>query len=425
MNLQSFGQNLGFFIRIVMFWVLVFSSTFAQAWPSISGLVVNEFRDPIAGISVELQLYDVFAGGIVERGGAGGWQKQTDAEGRFSIMNIIPAKAVRFSIKGEKKGDKTEEQILSIEIGKLTLYPRDAMYFDVIRFSLDGGTKIENAIITVKTDIQPQVRARVVFADGKPVTNAQIQARMLRWGLGRSGHGSSDTTEQTDADGYFVKNLRMDDQPQFYVIGIEYQGFFAKTRPFIFPKGQPETHLLLTLNGSPIPPNERSPEQMTLNGNLILPNERSPERITAALAAFLGPPMMWVVNPTNGHAYKRIYCHDIADAMDQASAENAYLVSINDQAENEWVSETFGRENFWIGLSDAQKEGQWQWHSGEPITYTNWLDNPELAGKNTEVKDNIISAAGRWQIVAEGDINVIEAIIERADMPVITPSERN
>ncbi|MCY3739687.1 MAG: lectin-like protein [Candidatus Poribacteria bacterium] len=408
MNFQSFRKNPGFLVWIAMFWVLVSSSAFAQEWPSVSGFVVNEFRDPIAGISVELQLYDVFAGGIVERGGAGGWQKQTDAEGRFSIMNIIPAKAVRFAVKGEKKGDKTEEQILSIETGKLTLYPRDAMYFDVIRFSLDGGTKIENSIITVKTDIRPQARVRVVFADGRPVTNAQIHTRMLRWSLGRSGYGSADSTEQTDAEGYFVKDLMMDNQPQFYVLGIAYEGLFAKTPAFILHKGQSQTHLLLTLNDNPIPPDERSPEQMT-----------------TALAAFLDPPTMWVVNPTNGHAYKRIYCYDIADAMDQAAAENAYLVSINDPAENEWVRETFGRENFWIGLSDAEKEGQWQWHSGEPITYTNWLDNPELAGKNTEVKDYIISAAGRWQIVAEGDINVIEAIIERADMPVITPSERN
>lgn len=398
---------MGFLIGIAMFWILVSSSAFAQEWPSVSGLVVNEFRDPIAGISVGIQLYDVLAGGRVVLGGT--QQKQTDADGRFSIMNITPAKSLRFAIKGKKKGDNPKKQILSIEIGKLTLYSNDPMPFDIIRFSLGAETKIENAIITVKTDIQPQVRARVVFPDGSPIINAQVHTRMLRWGLGRSGYGSSDSTEQTDAEGYFVKNLRMDDQPQFYVLGIAYQGLFAKTPPFILPKGQPQTHLLLTLNDNPIPPDELSPEQ-----------------ITFALATFLDPPMMWIVNPANGHGYKRIYCHNIADAMDQAAAENAYLVSINDQAENEWIRRVFGREYFWIGLSDTKKEGQWVWHSGEPITYTNWLDHPKQHSENTDGKDHVIfGSAGRWQIVADGDSNVIEAILETTDMSVITPSERN
>ena len=111
--------------------------------------------------------------------------------------------------------------------------------------------------------------------------------------------------------------------------------------------------------------------------------------------------------------------------MTQAAAENAYLVTINDYAESKWLKDIFGRERFWIGISDAEKEGQWQWHSGEPVTYTNW-DRHILNNEDTEGKDYaIFEFSSRWQRVAGGDTQVIKAVLEKADLPVMTPSERN
>ena len=414
MNFQNFRQNFGFFVGIAVLCFFVSSSTFAQDGVTVSGRVVNEVGDPVASISIAIQPYKVM-GNRREEGFVPLWERQTDAEGRFSIWPITPMESVRFVLKGAP-GEQTEIQILSIEINEITFYPSGHPHppFNTIQFSLEAGIEIEDAVITVKTDIRPQVRARVVFADGTPVANTRIRTRMLRTDLDGSGGGSSSGGEQTDTDGYFVENLRVDGETQFYTLGVEHLGLFAKAPPFILHEGQPQVHLLLRLNGNPIPLAERPPAEAPFD----------------SLEAFLNPPSVWIVNPANGHAYKRIYCDNIADAMEQATAENAYLVSINDHAENEWLQGIFERENFWIGLSDVAEEGQWSWHSGEPVTYTDWGENDQDSG-NTEMKDYAIMLGfhhGRWVAVAPGDhhTNFTKiAVLERADLPVETSPEDN
>lgn len=411
MNFQNFRQNIGFLIGIAILPLFVLSPIFAQEGVSVSGRVVNENGEGVEGILIAIQPYKV-VGNRTEEGFVEIWQRQTDSAGRFSITDIMAAESVRFVVEG-KRGEQTKIQILSVEMGELTLYPNNHPHFRGMSFSLAAGMEIEDAVIKVKTDIRPQVRARVVFADGTPVTDTQIYARMLRRDLDGSGGGSSGGTEQTDADGYFVTNLRVDNEPQFYTLGVEYQGLLAKAPPFILHEGQPQVHLLLTLNGNPVPPAERPP---------VPP-------MSEALMAFLNPPSVWIVNPANGHAYKRIYCQDVADAMDQATAENAYLVSINDKAENEWLQGIFERERFWIGLSDVVEEGQLVWHSGEPVTYTNWGEH-EQDGGNTEMKDYVVVGfGGRWQVVAPGAGGqahfIKRAILERPEPPAEVPSTDN
>ena len=412
MNLQNFRQNLGFLVGIAVLTVLASSPTFGQGGASVSGRVLNEVGDPVVGITIAIQPYKVM-GNRREQGFIELWQRQTGLEGRFSITNIMPAESVRFVVGGEQ-GAQTEIQILSIEMGELTLYPNAHPHFRGMQFSLEAEMGIENAVITVKTDTRPQVRARVVFADGTPVTNAQIRTRMLRRDLDGSGSGSSSGGSQTDVDGYFVENLRVDDDPQFYTLGVEYQGLLAKAPPFILHDGQPQIHLLLTLNGNLVPLAERPPGPP----------------MSDALTAFLTPPAVWAVNPSNGHAYKKIYCSNIMDAMTQATAENAYLVSINDEAERDWLQGIFERERFWIGLNDVAEEGQWVWHSGEPVTYTNWGEH-KRDGDNTEMKDYVITSGfdGRWEVVAPGAGGqahfIKKAILERADVPVETSSEND
>ena len=65
------------------------------------------------------------------------------------------------------------------------------------------------------------------------------------------------------------------------------------------------------------------------------------------------------------------------DARAFAQGLGGDLVTINDQAENDWLREKlYG--NFWIGLNDIDTEGTHVWASGEPVTYTNWGVNSRI-----------------------------------------------
>ena len=257
---------------------------------------------------------------------------------------------------------------------------------------------------------QKQIRARVVSANGTPLTKAHILVRVRHKDLdGSSGWGNSPDTKQTDAEGFFLADLRLDDEPQIYILGVEYRGYLTKTDPFIIHEEQLQTPFLLTLNGDPTQGVGQTSDQAY-----------------AALERLFHPPAVWVVNPTNGHAYKRIYCEDIIDAIAQAAVENAYVVALNNRAEEEWIRDAFMQHDlFWIGLSDAVEEGKWSWHSREPLEYINWEERYHAAeGGNTEMKDYaIVGFTGRWEAVGvDSDGETYTAFLERDDLAVKTPS---
>ncbi len=256
---------------------------------------------------------------------------------------------------------------------------------------------------------QKQIRARVVSINGTPLPNAHIRVQLLHTDLDGSGWGNSLDTKQTDAEGFFLKDLREDDEPHIYILSVEYRGYIAKTDSFIIDGEKPQVPFLLTLNGNPTQDARQTSDQAC-----------------AALERLLHPPAVWVVNPANGHAYKRIYCEDIVDAIAQAAVENAYIVTLNDRAEEVWIRNAFRHELFWIGLSDVAEEGKWVWHSGEPVEYINWEEryHHTAEGGNTEMKDYaIVGFTGRWEAVeVDSDGETYTAFLEKGDLPVKTPA---
>ncbi|MEM7773118.1 MAG: lectin-like protein, partial [Cyanobacteria bacterium P01_A01_bin.37] len=85
------------------------------------------------------------------------------------------------------------------------------------------------------------------------------------------------------------------------------------------------------------------------------------------------------------------------EAQAEAQTYGGNLVAINDEAEQDWLSQTFGStEKFWIGLTDATKEGEFRWVTGEPVTYTNWSPGQADNGHGNEDHVEMNFHQGKW-----------------------------
>ena len=82
-----------------------------------------------------------------------------------------------------------------------------------------------------------------------------------------------------------------------------------------------------------------------------------------------------------GHTYVRtsstLYWSD-AEAF--AESLGGHLVTIDDQAEQDFVYTTFGTNDLWIGMNDVDEEGTWGWSSGEAVNFTNWYGTEPNSG---------------------------------------------
>lgn len=141
-------------------------------------------------------------------------------------------------------------------------------------------------------------------------------------------------------------------------------------------------------------------------------------------------------NPTTGNQYfLTTALSSWTEAQSEAVAVGGNLVTINDVEEQKWLLDVFGgTELLWIGLTDQQTEGVWQWNSGDNVTYTNWTPNePNNAlsyagqywggenyvvmnwqsnGKWNDVANNFVKAHGIVEIV-KGSIDKIPHIFEQ------------
>lgn len=136
------------------------------------------------------------------------------------------------------------------------------------------------------------------------------------------------------------------------------------------------------------------------------------------------PPLYW---PSNGHYYVLTSSRlTWQQAEAEAVALGGHLLTINSQAEQDFINATFlsdpsNQGPYWIGLNDQAVEGTFVWSSGEPVTYTNWqpnepnnLNNEDYAiiyappygwndGQGTDVYYGIIELPE-----FTGDVNVVE-----------------
>ena len=383
-----------------------------NALTTLSGRVVDAAGQPIAGLTVVLVPVEDGNGAwfpieVEERGWPDdpmAFQAETDTEGRFIITDAIDGPV----LLGLFPYYKPEAKILKVQIGEMSLYPGGHEVGGGTVFTLEPGEYIENVEITVQRFLQ--LRAKVLKMDGNPLANARrIKFKVRQLSLDGELDGSRSWSTGTDAEGNFVQYIPdYANVPIFYFMSVTYQEYQAQLDPIVV---RPEDlmHEAVFTFEVPLPPD--------------MPRN-APPRFHAGASARAGGGIdakdVWVVNPANGHAYKKIRFSGVEDAIAQAAKENAYLVAINDEAEQNWLERVFVAHRTLIGLSDVGKEGQWQWQSGEPVTYTNWArDEPQDTDKGDE--DYVILFADQWMDIGPADIRwrfINSVLLENEGLPL-------
>ena len=349
---------------------------------------------------------------------------ETDEAGTFSITEGIAGKlqlVARHNIaelpRVGRFDKKPAHAIVSIDIGGIIFYPHPGHRYSSatgLTFSLSPGARFENVEVTVQP--RTRVRAKIVFKDGTPLANAQVIAETVNQDLSGLTREDSHGAKRTDADGYIVEYPK---ESSILTILVTYQGL-ASTSETITVKAGERHEIVLTFDSEPIagmpvgqPPLELEIEPPDAPKAAEIPLEDLPPPAArhnhgTGIHQMWNEKAVWVVNPANGHAYKRVYCGNWDEAESFAIAEEAHLVAINDEAEQKWLEGAFntdGFRHFWIGLTDVEKEGEWRWTSGEPVTYTNWAPvEPFPDELDASEKDYVTMGflGGKW--VAAGEI---------------------
>ena len=189
-----------------------------------------------------------------------------------------------------------DKRIYAIQIGKVTVFNMgDPDFSEGITFAIEPGVTIENLKIIVKPRLR--IRGRIIYTDGTPLADAQGRLHLDQRHEFRPNHsGSLGTGFSTDADGYFVQYM---DEPGFYTVSMEYNDLSAGAGPFLLKDDVQPDEILFTLGSKQTlvePPADDIPAPRDIEF-------REPPTPPPAKS-------VWVVNPTNGHAYKKIQCED-------------------------------------------------------------------------------------------------------------------
>jgi hypothetical protein len=380
--------------------------TDASLFSLAAGRVVNEAGNPVRGLTITL--VSVFDGN-------GAWfrvhedehgspidpptfQSETDAQGRFAIPDVVAGPVLLML-----PYPNVESQLLKARIGGLFFYATGMSDRGIV-FDIEQRDYVENIEIMVQS---PHIRGKVQRVNGTPIVDEKVKYRVRT--ISPHGESSSSSSTHTDAEGYFGYYVSSGvKEPTFCMLSITYQGQTVRANPIALEPGDPTRNIVFTFEGrldSPLPTQLKNFVSATASASL----------------GGSGAVDVWVIRPENWHAYKMIERQRWESAQAQAAAEGAYLVAINDESEQNWLQAVFGGEPSWIGLNDIAKEGQWQWDSGEPLTYTNWrAQEPHDAGDGDE--DYVMMGpSGEWGVVNPRNMRwrfIQMAIIEKEEPPL-------
>ena len=126
-------------------------------------------------------------------------------------------------------------------------------------------------------------------------------------------------------------------------------------------------------------------------------------------------PTVVALEELGGHRYE-LYATSShtswAGARDFCSSRGGHLVTVSSEAEQGVLAalldsvgdatpclpdpDGYTRQRIWLGLSDHEEEGNWQWVTGEPVVYDNWdPGEPNNAGNEDYALINCGSTSGQ------------------------------
>lgn len=322
-----------------------------QEFTVFSGRVLDSLGNPAAGIELGFRPVEIGERNMLSiPTDKNLFKTKTEADGHFSITNI-PSVPLELMLLPE---DNSDYRINTIEIEGLTLYADEYFYLRKLPFVIERGKHLKN--IEIKILPRMKIRGQIVNVDGTPLINAYVKLDIQPRRLWDNRERRFEGAIWTDSDGYFSEFVL---EAATYTVSVEHHNLSAISRPIVLNENEHYDTLVLKLS-------ERTPS----NKNDELKTQKTGSSLTS-FEKWQARQAVWAVNPANGHAYKTISCNSWREAYALAEAENAYLVTINDEAEQKWIENLFSRnEFFWIGLRISKTDQQW--HSRESVKYNNW-----------------------------------------------------
>lgn len=111
---------------------------------------------------------------------------------------------------------------------------------------IEGDTASFSGRVVDETGMR--IRAKIVFADGTPLANKEIDINIRAQDLQGSNVGGVQGSVQTDAQGYFVQYVDKN-KPTRYRVSVEYKGLCATSEIFVLKVGERREDLILELPG--------------------------------------------------------------------------------------------------------------------------------------------------------------------------------
>ncbi len=393
---------------------LLLSASLSSVAASFSGQVVDEAGIPVSDVTVA----------ILPK------LSETDETGAFSITDIASPSVSTLMLL---PAGMAEHEIRTVAIEGVPFYPNPLWHRGRFSIAIEPGADVKDVEITVR--LRMRIRGRVLLADGTPLRDAEIQLEINQRNTNERRGSSKSRSRNLDADGYFFEYV---EDPAYYTITVAYQEQFAESEEILLEDGQRLDGLALTLSDDPdaqlpstavvkpvLKTTVLAAVKPAVKPQIVTPPRAYDPQSWAEAARQREREGVWAINPDNRHAYKRIYCKTREEAVAKAIAQGAYLVAINDAAEQHWLFEVFGKENLsdneteqtwnfrafgreshWIGLTNGKKVRTPHWDNGEPVTYTNW-DSAQrvIEGDPGDVNQNyavFVGRIGKWQSVPQG-----------------------